>query len=763
MDGIKHDGVWLSDPQKIKDAFQVSFESKFKKKSVDKIEVRSAFYRSIQDSQNLFLISPVSEGEIHTAICDCEFFSSSIMPKGCNTSFIALIPKISNPLVVSDYRPISLIGAQYKIIAKLLANRLARVIDSVISCEQTAFVKHRQILDGPLMVNEVIKWCNRKRDKLMIFKIDFEKAFDSISWDYVLQIMKFMGFHGSWISWIRGCLNHATSSVLVNGSPTNEFHLSRGLRQGDPLSPFLFIIAMEGLHVAIEDAIAAGLYRGITMHTLSLSHFFFADDALFVGEWSRENIRNLSIILECFHRVSGLKINFHKSNLVCRDPRWGRCYEGYSEDTELVRKMTSLVTGLQGTPPPDHPSGYPYVAGRNNVMACAKHFVGDGGTDKGKNEGNTIISYEELENIHMLPYSDCISKGVCTVMASYSSWNGTKMHSHRHLLTDILKEKLGFKANWEALDRFYDPHGSNYRSAVLSAVNAGVDMVMVPFRYQLFLEDLGYLVESGEVPMSRIDDAVERILRVKFAAGLFEYPMADRSLLDIVGCKQHRELAREAVRKSLVLLKNGKDSNKTFLPLDRNAKRVLVAGKHADDLGYQCGGWTATWDGTSGRITTGTTILDAVKEAIGENTEVVYEENPTIDSLSAQDFSYAIVVVGEAPYVESGGDNSELTIPFNGNELLKLVADKIPTLGILISGRPLVLEPSVLETLDALVAAWLPGTEGNGITDVIFGDYEFHGRLPVSWFKTVDQLPMNTHQDSYDPLFPLGYGLKSKA
>ncbi|GKC12185.1 putative glycosyl hydrolase family protein [Tanacetum coccineum] len=318
-------------------------------------------------------------------------------------------------------------------------------------------------------------------------------------------------------------------------------------------------------------------------------------------------------------------------------------------------------------------------------------------------------------------------------------------------------------SDWEALDRFYDPHGSNYRSAVLSAVNAGVDMVMVPFRYQLFLEDLGYLVESKEVPMSRIDDAVERILRVKFAAGLFEYPMADRSLLDIVGCKQHRELAREAVRKSLVLLKNGKDSNKTFLPLDRNAKRVLVAGKHADDLGYQCGGWTATWDGTSGRITTGTTILDAVKEAIGENTEVVYEENPTIDSLSAQDFSYAIVVVGEAPYVESGGDNSELTIPFNGNELLKLVADKISTLGILISGRPLVLEPSVLETLDAFVAAWLPGTEGNGITDVIFGDYEFHGRLPVSWFKTVDQLPMNTHQDSYDPLFPLGYGLKSKA
>ncbi|KAI3830015.1 hypothetical protein L1987_04147 [Smallanthus sonchifolius] len=463
-------------------------------------------------------------------------------------------------------------------------------------------------------------------------------------------------------------------------------------------------------------------------------------------------------------RASGVQYAFAPCVAVCRDPRWGRCYESYSEDTQLVRKMTSLVTGLQGKPPIHHQNGYPYVAGRNNVMACAKHYVGDGGTDKGKNEGNTITSFDDLENIHVLPYLDCISKGVCTVMVSYSSWNGTKMHSHRYLLTDILKEKLGFKGivitDWEALDRFYDPHGSNYRSAVSSAINAGIDMVMVPFRYQLFLEYLAYLVESGEVSMARIDDAVERILRVKFAAGLFEHPMADRSLLNIVGSKPHRELAREAVRKSLVLLKNGKDQRKPFLPLNRNVKKVLVAGKHADDLGYQCGGWTATWEGTSGRITTGTTILDAVKEAIGDNTEVVYEENPTTKTLSEHDFSYAIVAVGEAPYVESGGDNSELTIPFKGDELLKLVAQEIPTLAILVSGRPLVLEPSVLETLDALVAAWLPGTEGNGITDVIFGDYDFHGQLPVSWFRSVDQLPMDSHQNTYDPLFPLGYGLK---
>ncbi|KAI3788041.1 hypothetical protein L2E82_00657 [Cichorium intybus] len=465
-------------------------------------------------------------------------------------------------------------------------------------------------------------------------------------------------------------------------------------------------------------------------------------------------------------RASGVQYTFAPCVAVCKDPRWGRYYESYGEDTELVKEMTKSVTGLQGKPPKDHTIGYPYVAGRNNVMACAKHFVGDGGTNKGKNEGDTVISYEDLDRIHMSPYQDCISKGVCTVMASYSSWNGAKLHSHRFLLTDILKQKWGFKgiviSDWEGIDRLSNPRGSNYKTAISSAINAGIDMVMVPSRYQMFLDDLTKLVESGEVPMSRIEDAVERILRVKFVAGLFEHPMADRSLLDFVGCKQHRELAREAVRKSLVLLKNGKDPKKPFLPLNRNAKRVLVAGKHADDLGYQCGGWSVSFQGSSGRITIGKTILDAIREEIGENIEVVYEEYPTSTSLSIQDFCYAIVAVGEAPYAESYGDNSELTIPFNGDELLKLVASKIPTLGILISGRPLILEPSVLESLDGLIAAWLPGTEGNGITDVIFGDYEFHGRLPVSWFKSVDQLPMDCEQSSYDPLFPFGYGLRSK-
>ncbi|EFH53797.1 glycosyl hydrolase family 3 protein [Arabidopsis lyrata subsp. lyrata] len=428
-------------------------------------------------------------------------------------------------------------------------------------------------------------------------------------------------------------------------------------------------------------------------------------------------------------RASGAHWAFAPCVAALRDPRWGRSYESYSEDTDIICELSTLVSGLQGEPPKEHPNGYPFLAGRNNVVACAKHFVGDGGTDKGINEGNTIVSYEELDSS-------------CTIFELSCSGKGFVI------------------SDWEALERLSEPFGSNYRNCVKTSVNAGVDMVMVPFKYEQFIKDLTDLVESGEVTMSRIDDAVERILRVKFVAGLFEHPLTDRSLLGTVGCKEHRELARESVRKSLVLLKNRKNSEKPFLPLDRNAKRILVTGTHADDLGYQCGGWTKAWFGLSGRITIGTTLLDAIKAAVGDKTEVIYEKTPSEETLaSVQGFSYAIVAVGETPYAETLGDNSELTIPLNGNDIVTAVAEKIPTLVVLFSGRPMVLEPPVLEKAEALVAAWLPGTEGQGISGVIFGDYDFEGKLPVSWFKRVDQLPLTADANSYDPLFPLGFGL----
>ncbi|KAJ0248360.1 Glycoside hydrolase family 3 C-terminal domain-containing protein [Hirschfeldia incana] len=463
-------------------------------------------------------------------------------------------------------------------------------------------------------------------------------------------------------------------------------------------------------------------------------------------------------------RASGAHWVFAPCVAVCKDPRWGRCLESYSEDTEVVCNMTSIVSGLQGTPPEGHPAGYPFVAGRNNVVACAKHFVGDGGTEKGKSEGDTIASYEDLERIHIAPYLNCIAQGVSAVMPSYSRWNGKKLHGDRFLLTEILKHKLGFKgclvSDWSGIDKMGEPRGSNYRECVKAAIDAGIDMVMLPYEYEKFINELTSLVQSGEIPMSRIDDAVERILRMKFTAGLFEHPFSDRSLLKFVGCKEHREIAREAVRKSLVLLKNGKDSEKPFLPLDRNAKSVLVAGTHADDLGFQCGGRTKTWQGQSGRITIGTTVLDAVKAILGAETEVVHEKIPSEETLSDKDFSYAIVVVGEGPCAESKGDDPEPSIHFDGAEVVRLVAEKIPTVVILMTGRPVVLDTTMLEKVEALVAAWLPGTEGDGIADVVFGDFDFTGKLPMSWFRATEQLPMKAEADGYDPLFPLGFGLK---
>eukprot|EP00253_Pinus_taeda_P027492 PITA_27492 len=362
-------------------------------------------------------------------------------------------------------------------------------------------------------------------------------------------------------------------------------------------------------------------------------------------------------------RATGIQYVFAPCVAVCRDPRWGRCYESYSEDPKIVKAMTKIISGLQGQAPT---KGIPFIAGQSNVAACAKHFVGDGGTTDGINENNTVISYKGLVKIHMAPYFDAIARGVSTIMISYSSWNGLKMHANHFLISQVLKKQLGFKV--------------------------------------------------------------------------------------------HRELAREAVRKSLVLLKNGKSASKPLLPLNKNAAKILVAGTHADNLGYQCGGWTITWQGLSGNSTKGTTILEAIKSTVSPSTEVVYQENPDAKYVEGQGFSYAIVLVGEAPYAETFGDNLNLTIPLGGADTIKNVCGSVKCLVILISGRPLVIEP-YLPLIDAFVAAWLPGTEGQGVTDVIFGDQGFRGKLSRTWFKRVDQLPMNVGDKHYDPLFPLGFGL----
>nr|CAB3448747.1 unnamed protein product [Digitaria exilis] len=265
--------------------------------------------------------------------------------------------------------------------------------------------------------------------------------------------------------------------------------------------------------------------------------------------------------------------------------------------------------------------------------------------------------------------------------------------------------------------------------------------------------------------MSRIDDAVRRILRVKFAMGLFDNPYPDPTLIAEFGKQEHRDLAREAVRKSVVHLKNGKpgDDHKPLLPLPKNGT-VLVAGSQADDLGSQCGGWTITWQGLTGNnLTAGTTILDGVKHTVFPGADVVYSENPDAGYLrrNKDRFDYAIVVVGEHPYAETSGDNLNLTIPAPGPAIIENVCGSIKCVVVLISGRPLVVEPELLEIIDALVAAWLPGTEGKGVADVLFGDYGFSGKLSRTWFRSVDQLPMNVGDTHYDPLFPFGFGLET--
>ncbi|KAL5568707.1 hypothetical protein UlMin_025282, partial [Ulmus minor] len=466
-------------------------------------------------------------------------------------------------------------------------------------------------------------------------------------------------------------------------------------------------------------------------------------------------------------RATGIPYVFAPCIAVCRDPRWGRCYESYSEDHNIVQQMTEIILGLQGDIPSNSRKGVPYVAGKNKVAACAKHFVGDGGTTRGVNENNTLTDMHNLLSIHMPAYADSIIKGVSTVMISYSSWNGEKMHANRDLVAGFLKDTLKFKgfviSDWEGVDRITSPPHSNYSYSVQAAIQAGIDMVMVPYKFNEFINDLTDLVKKNVIPMDRIDDAVERILVVKFTMGLFENPLADYSLVNELGSQEHRDLAREAVRKSLVLLKNGKNETTPVLPLSKKVSKILIAGSHADNLGYQCGGWTIAWQGFSGNhATRGTTILGGIKSTVDPSTEIIVSENPDPAFVKSSNFSYAIVVVGEHPYAETAGDSTTLTMADPGPSVITNVCQAVKCVVIIISGRPIVLEP-YLSSIDAVVAAWLPGSEGQGVADVLYGDYGFTGKLPRTWFKRVDQLPMNYGDPHYDPLFPLGFGLKTES
>jgi beta-glucosidase len=456
-------------------------------------------------------------------------------------------------------------------------------------------------------------------------------------------------------------------------------------------------------------------------------------------------------ITACEVRATGINWTFSPVVAVPRDERWGRTYEGFGEDPGLVRTMARAATrGYQGAELLDSAS----------ILACAKHFLADGGTAGGIDQGNAIMDEATLRAIHLPGYLGAMDAEVGSIMVSFSSWNGLKMSANRYLLTDVLKGELGFEgflvSDWAAIDQL----PGDYLNQVKVAVNAGLDMFMVPYRHREFFSTLKSLVQDGEVPISRIDDAVRRILRVKFAMGLLgdspwsavDHPhLTDPSFQTRFGSSGHREVAREAVRQSLVLLRN--EGN--VLPLSKTATRIHVAGLRANDLGSQCGGWTIDWQGQPGAVTTGTTILEAIRQTVSPETSVTFSAN----GAGAGGADVAVVVIGETPYAEGWGDDQDLSLSAADIAVVETAhAAGVTVVVVLISGRPLILAP-ILDKVDALVAAWLPGTEGQGVADVLFGDYRPTGKLPCSWPRSVGQVPINTGDAVYDPLFAYGYGL----
>jgi beta-glucosidase len=493
-------------------------------------------------------------------------------------------------------------------------------------------------------------------------------------------------------------------------------------------------------------------------------------------------------------RATGIPWSFGPCVCVTRDERWGRSYESFGEDPALVIQMETIIDGLQG-------HGARGIAA-DHVLATAKHYAGDGDTAYDADaaaanvglpwylqrytidQGVTVTSREQFEDIDLAPYGPAVRRHhVGSVMPSFSSvdWiedgvgDPIKMHANGELITDVLKGALHFRglviSDWEGIHQIPDPEnpgvGGLTAYKVRVGVNAGIDMFMEPFSAQQFEELLLAEVNAGRVSQARIDDAVGRILKVKFELGLFEHPFATTDHLGEVGSDAHRALARQAVAESQVLLTNDGD----VLPLAPNGN-IYVAGRNADDIGNQAGGWTIQWQGASGPIIPGTTILEGIRE-VAPNATVTYSADASAP-MTQQDVG--IVVVGETPYAEGFGDiggpecgfctpaqleEKSLSLQLEDTAVIDKVCDAIEVCVVLVvSGRPQLVTDQ-LSKIDALVASWLPGSEGGGVADVLFGARPFTGQLSVTWPRTAAQVPINVGDEDYDPLFPYGWGLQT--
>lgn len=464
--------------------------------------------------------------------------------------------------------------------------------------------------------------------------------------------------------------------------------------------------------------------------------------------------------------ATGIYWNYAPVLAVPQDIRWGRTYEGFGENTDLVTELSlAYLLGLQGDG----------IA--NNVLGTPKHYVGDGGAVWGTSSfgpnfidrGVTEVDEETLRAIHLPPYLEALDNGAMSIMASFSSWGGLNMHAHHYLLTEVLKGELSFEgfivSDWGGVDLISE----SYYESVVASINAGVDMNMVPQDYRRFIDMMNRGVENGDISLERIDDAVRRILRTKFELGLFERPQPTEELVALVGSDEHRAIAREAVQQSLVLLKN---ENET-LPLSADAAQtIFVAGVGADDIGLQSGGWTIEWQGGVGNITDGTTILQGIQAAVSEDTTIAYNRFGRFDRNLDENgdpliADVGIVVLAETPYTEWEGDSATISLSNADLSTVARMRERSEKLVVvLLSGRPVIIT-NELVMADAFVAAWLPGSEGNGVTDVLFGDAPFTGRLSYTWPRNLEQIPFDLTNLATEgceaPLFPYDYGLTTDA
>lgn len=458
---------------------------------------------------------------------------------------------------------------------------------------------------------------------------------------------------------------------------------------------------------------------------------------------NKDLVEKAATITAIESRATGFNWVFSPCLAIPFNEKWGRVYEAFSEDTDLTSQLAEAsVKGHQGQ------------KGGMGVMATAKHFVGDGATDFGVEGGNTTLSRDDVNRLLLPPYQSAIAAGVGSVMASFNTLNGVSMHAHQEMITGVLKGEMGFDgivvSDWKAYSRF----GQN------AIVNAGVDMVMaVDGDLGMFQEGVINGVLNQEIPEERINDAVRRILRQKFRFGLFDNPFPDENLINRIGIAEHRTVARQAVRESLVLLKN---QNNT-LPLKRNPK-IVVVGEFGDNSGLQSGGWTVNWQGMTENYKGATTILEGIRK-FAEN-EVRFDPD---GSAAFDDMDVALIVLGEKPYAEFFGDIDgpmnlfQLTLTEAHQNYINAYTQKgIKTVVVLISGRPLVVTEQIAQC-DAFVAAWLPGSEGDGIAEVLFGQFDFKGKLPHSWPKSIDdyigKYGPNAWDRKIEPLFPIGFGL----